>query len=56
MIKVLFVIVLLGFISAACTADEIRQCSFACEKAGRAMLKYSESDGCVCGDKTPQEK
>ena len=31
-----------------CESDNIHACSYACDKASRAMLRYNKTEGCIC--------
>lgn len=33
----------------ACTMDEIAACGRACAQSQQKMLKYNQTEGCVCG-------
>lgn len=48
--RALLVAVLASGLLLGCTEVEIRACGEACSRSYRPMLKYSDADGCVCGE------
>lgn len=38
----------MGLLTGCTEAERITACAGACEKSGRAMLRYSNTEGCIC--------
>lgn len=48
-------VIVAALLCCSCENDFIMACSRGCSWGGKAMLRYSQSNGCECADAMPQD-
>ncbi len=49
--KRMWSLLLLSWLVVGCEGNTISNCGYACERAHLSMLRYNQTEGCVCKEK-----